>query len=90
MINFPCPRKNIQSCGTTPSHTDSASNLAKRGNALIVSANLKGNESEESGDDSHHQITNAADDINAGITPNNLVLERTDQEEVAKGRSMYF
>jgi hypothetical protein len=58
---------------------------------LILSANLEGNESEESGDDGHHdQITSAAADIDAEIAPNSPVLGRLDQEEATKGRSMYF
>jgi len=57
---------------------------------LIVSDNLEGNESEESGDDGHHQIASAADDIDTGNVPNSPVLERTDLEEAAKGRSSCF
>jgi hypothetical protein len=57
---------------------------------LIISANLEGNESEESGDDGHHRITSAADDIDAESSQNHPVLGRPDQEEAAKGRSTCF
>ena len=57
---------------------------------LIISVNLEGNESEESGDDAHHHIASAADDIDAENAPNSPVSGRPDQEEAAKGRSACF